>query len=72
MQETDLKADEAAAIWKQKIAEQRKVLKTLSKNQLIRIVIDMSVRAFYQDAKIQELEGGLSEDSINNPDSTES
>lgn len=60
---TKAELEEAEAVFKQKIAEQKRVLKTLSKNQLIRIVVDMSIRAFYQQTHINELEGKLNEDS---------
>lgn len=56
-----LTQEQAEAQFNRTVAEQKRVLKTLSKNQLIRIVVDMSVRAFYQQARIEELEGGASE-----------
>lgn len=55
----EAKAEEAQAAFLQKIAQQKKVLKSLSKNQLIRIVVEMSIRAFYQQSRLEELEQEL-------------
>jgi len=61
--EEQARIEEAEAVFKQKIAEQKRVLKTLSKNQLIRIVVDMSVRAFYQQAELEDLKEALNAQS---------
>jgi len=68
MSEQELTREQAESLFQQKIAEQRRQLKTLSKNQLIRVVIDMSVRAFYQQAHLEELEGRLNENSTKSTD----
>jgi predicted Holliday junction resolvase-like endonuclease len=59
--------EELAAFWQQKMAEAKRHLKKSSKNDLIRTVINMSVRTYELESIIEKLQGDINEESV--PDS---
>lgn len=54
-QEQEMNQEQLEAFWNSKMSEAKKHLKKLSKNELIRTVVNMSVQAYRQQAYIEQL-----------------